>query len=217
MNTEPTGRVRGSTIADLQPGDADARLGVNGRGDVLVANSLPCKSELIRLGNSYTCTIATGSAYTNVAGWPSTRAELVLWNGEAAGGKSYVIDSAFVASISSITAASALTLIAQLAPSLTAPTDDTAQLIVSRSGKVSYGGKAKRAVAVTTATANKWEVLGTVPAGASASIGLAAFADMWGGWIVPPGGALFLNAVAGTATGTSIIGVTWSEVQLALG
>jgi hypothetical protein len=70
-----------------------------------------------------------------VNAWPTTRAELVLYNGEPAGGKSYVIDSAFMADISSAAAAQSKALLAQLVAAATAPTDDTAQLITSRSGR----------------------------------------------------------------------------------
>jgi hypothetical protein len=88
-----------------------------------------------------------------VNAWPTTRAELVLYNGEPSGGKSYVIDSAFMADISSAAAAQSKSLLAQLVAAATAPTDDTAQLITSRSGRAlfgaAYSGKAKRALANT--------------------------------------------------------------------
>src|SRR4051812_35298353 len=69
---------------------------INGRGDQRVSQALPPKSELARLGLTYTCAIATASAFTYVNAWPTTRAELVLYNGEAGNGKSYVIDSVWM-------------------------------------------------------------------------------------------------------------------------
>lgn len=197
--------------------DGDAPVSMNPRGDVCVASALPLKSELTRMGNTWTCTIATGSAFTYVNAWPTTRAELVLFNGEPSGGKHYLVESAFMVDVTSAAAAQSKCLIGQLAlTGIAAPTDDTAQLIYSRSGKRAYSGQAKRAVANTAfCLANKWEILASVNGNANtASIATSCFADLYGGWIIPPGGCLGLAGVASTAAGTAIIGVSWSEVQL---
>src|SRR5258708_4563727 len=77
---------------------------VNERGDLLTAWSLPPKTELAKLGQTWDVRIASGSAFTFVAAYPTTRAELVLFNGEAAGGKCYVLDSAWCLSITSMAA-----------------------------------------------------------------------------------------------------------------
>jgi hypothetical protein len=201
----------------------DAPVAMNNRGEQLVAEALPLKTELTRLGNTFSVQIATGNAFTYVNAWPTTRAELVLYNGEPSGGKSYIIDSAFMADISSAAAAQSKALLAQLVAAATAPTDDTAQLITSRSGRAlfgaAYSGKAKRALANTTAgqIANRWEVIGATTTPNAATIGASLYVDLFGGWIVPPGAALALAGLASTAAGTAIIGVTWHEVQLALG
>lgn len=203
--------VRGSARDEYNPG-TDSGLQISKGGELLVAQGLPSKLELARLGLTWSVQIATGSAFTNVANMPTTRAELALYNGELAGGKSYVIDQISFLSLTSVTAASAATIIWQVgAPA--ALTDDTAQLINSPRGMV-YNGRAKRAVAVTTMVANKWTVAATGPTGAAASIGLAAVAEVRGGIIIPPGFTLGVNAVLGTATGTSLMGITWHEVEL---
>lgn len=195
---------------------------MNRRGDLLVAAGLPPKAELVRLGNTFSCQIATGSAFTYVNAWPTTRAELVIYNGEPGGGKCYVFDSAFMVDITSAAAAHAKALLAQLIPVATAPTDSTSQLITSRSGLAPYGasypGRAKRDVANTAAgaIANRWELIGGAINPNTASIGTPILAELYGGWIVPPGGALALAGVASTAAGTAIIGVCWHEVQLDL-
>ena len=67
---------------------------------------------------------------------------------------------------------------------------------------------------VTTMTANKWTALAATPAGAAASIGLGVVAEVKGGIIIRPGFTLGLNAVVGTATGTSLIGCSWHEATL---
>lgn len=186
------------------------------RGDLATALGLPLKSELVRMGDTWSCSIATGSAFTYVNALPTTRAELVLFNGESASGKSYVIDSAWMFNVSSMAAAQPITLVGQLAlTGIAAPTDDANQLIYSRSGRRSYAGQAKRAVANTAfCIANKWEVIASANDPMTTNLGQGLYADLFGGWIVPPGGALGLAGVAGTAAGTAVIGVTWHEVLL---
>jgi len=143
---------------------------------------------------------------------PTTLAVLALYNGELSGGKSYIIDQISFMCLTSITAASGISIIWQVgAPA--ALTDDTAQLINSASGMV-YNGRAKRAINVTTMVANKWTVAASAQAGAVVSIGVGLLAEVNGGIIVRPGYTLGVNAVLGTATGTSLMGISWSEVEL---
>lgn len=201
-----------------RPAYGDGNFGVaqNARGDLWVAQGLPLKAELVRQGDTWTCAIATGSAFTYVNAWPTTRAELVLYNGDP--NKLYVVDSAFMTDVSSAAAAHSKALLAQLAPAGTAaaPTNDTAQLITSRCGK-GYAGNAKRAVANTAfAVANKWEAVAAAVTANTATIGTTVFAELFGGWVVPPGAALCLAGLASTAAGTAVIGVTWHEVPLQL-
>jgi hypothetical protein len=198
-------------------GDGEVPTQVNGRGELVTAAGLPPKTELARLGDTWTCSIATASAFTFVNAWPTTRGELVLYNGESAGGKSYVVESAWIVNITSQAAAQPYCLLAQLVPVGVAPTDDATQLIYGRAGKTAYSGRAKRAVANTTAgqIANKWEIIGNAAVSPmTTNLGNAIYVDLYGGWVVPPGGVLALAGVAGTAAGTAILGVTWSEVKL---
>lgn len=206
------GFVREASIPDYGAG-ATSQIAINDRGELLVAQALPPKAEIARLGRTWSCTIPTGSAYTNVADMPTTRAELALYNGYATTGPTLVIDSVWFISLTSVTAAAGVTLIYQVAGAAAALTDNTAILINSPVG-LTYGGLAKRALAVTTMTANKWAALASAPAGAAASIGLGVVAQVDGAIQVRPGATLGLNAVIGTATGTSLIGVAWHEVQL---
>lgn len=208
------GRVR--TTAAQAYADGYQRPDLTPRGDWCVAQGLPPKTDVVRQGNTWTCAIATGSAFAPVAAWPTTRAELVLYNGEAGGGKTYVVDSAFITAITSIAAAGSLALLAQLAlGGISPPTNDTAQLIFSRSGRGAYNGRASRAVANTAfALANKWEAIAAILSSATTTIGQTAVVELAGGWHIPPGGALCLAGLAGTAAGTAIVGVTWHEVQL---
>ena len=192
----------------------------NSRGDLLVAQALPLQSEMARMGTVWTCRMATGSAFTYVNAWPTTRAELVLYNGEPVGGKSFIILRSFMGGIATMGAAQFFTLLGQLVPAVaTVPAHDTAQLITSHNGKASYGGMGRVAVANTAAgqTTNLWDVLASANAPMTTSVGASLTAELTGYYIIPPKGVFAMAGLSGTAAGTAIIGVTWAEVQLQLG
>jgi hypothetical protein len=190
----------------------------NPRGDLLVAPSLLPKTELTRLGNSWYCVIATGSAFNLVAGYPGstgTRAELAFYNGYT-DTTCMVIDQIWFQNIVTQGAISGYTLLYQVL-SVAALANDTAQLISSPLGKA-YGGSVTRAVAVTTMVTNKWGVAGTGSSnGASVSIGASVVAEMGGNVIVKPGFTIGLNVMAGTVdTAGGLMGMSWHEVKLPL-
>src|SRR3990167_1751218 len=196
----------------------------NPLGGLLVAQSLPSLDELVRMGNTYSMKLATASAFNLVAAEPTTLCAMVLYNGEAAGGKSYVIHKVGMSSIVTTTALTPVTLLGQLVPNpggvSVAPTHSaTTTLMWSNSGKASVGASlAKRAVAVTLGFANYWDILATATGAATASIATGVVANLDGLYIVPPQGMLCLNVMAGTvATASGIMSCTWSEVQLTLG
>jgi hypothetical protein len=195
----------------------------NSRGDHLVANSLPRYAELVRLGNTWSMRTATASAFNAVAALPTTLGAAILFNGESAGGKSYIIHNIFCTTIVTAAAATQYSLLAQVLPSplgaATAPTHSASTTILtSRSGKPAYTGMAKRAINVTTFFTDGWDVVGTTGGLAAANVGGGVFADVDGSIIIPPQGALGMNVVAGTVnTAGMVVGCTWSEVQLTLG
>ncbi len=211
MSDASTARVRGAVRPRYNEG-ADSPYSQLAGGELLTVNGLPAKTEGVRLQNVWTCQIATASAFTNVAGMPTSRAELALYNGESSGGLSYIIDNIWFLSLTSITALSNASIIYQVV-SAAALSNDTAQLINSPIGSV-YNGKALRAVAVTTMATNKWAVAATGTNAATASIGFGVYAEINGGIVVRPGMTLGVNAVVGTATGTSLMGFTWREEVL---
>jgi hypothetical protein len=153
------GLVRGTSRPNYSEGDQRTAI-LNG-GETVVAQGLPLKSELVRLGQSWSITTPAANHFAPVAALPTTRAEMVLYNGEPSNGKSYLIDSVFAVADTSIAAAGVITLLGQMVASGTAPTDNTAVLVNSRSGRAAYGGRAKKAIANTAfGIADKWEVLG---------------------------------------------------------
>lgn len=210
------GLVRAATLPSYGQGQSQSP-SITERGDLLMALGLPGLADLVRQGNTWSVAIDTSEAFTYVNGWPTTRAELVLYNGEGAGGKSLVIDSVFMADVSSAAAAQSKAILGQMGASgIAAPTDNTGLLITSRSGKT-YGGNARKAVANTAfAIANKWEALAVANNVQAASIGAGIAVDLFGKWVIPPGRSFCLAGLASTAAGTAILGVTWHEIQLTL-
>lgn len=199
--------------------DDERELALNNRGDLVVAQGLPAKADIVRLGNSWHCSIATGSAFAPVAAWPTVLANLLLYNNEPRGGKSLLIDQVWAVAITSIAAASSFTLLGQVVPGIittgTQPVNDTAQLITSLSGRLNYGGNVVRCVANSSyCVANKWDAIGAMAAAPAACIGAGLVADCYGSFIVPPGGLFGVNVVASTAAGTMCQGITWHEAQL---
>lgn len=214
-----TAVVRGSAPDDNAE-RSTANLQSSNRGDLLVAQGLPPLTELVRLGKTWHMRTATASAFDLVAAQPTTLAVAILYNNEPVGGKSYVIHDISASIIVSSAAASQLTLLAQVLPNAgstaTAPTHSSTTTLITNMAGVSnaYDGLALRAVNVTTFVANLWKIVGVSGGHAAANIGAGVFADIAGGIIIPPKGALGVNLVAGTvATAGGLAGITWSEVQ----
>ena len=195
----------------------------NNRGDLLTSQALPPLAEITRMGYVWSMRTATASAFNAVAALPTTLAAAILYNGEPAGGKSYILINAFATTIVAAAASTQYSLLAQVTPSplgvSTAPTHSaTTTLLTSRSGKASYTGMAKRAVNVTTFFTDGWDVIGVSSTAAAANIGMGVYTDLFGSFIIPPGASFGLNLIASTVNAAGcIVGCTWAEVQLSLG
>lgn len=215
LEAKVQGTVRGTSADDF--GSGANQVAMNNRGDLCFVHGLPPHAELTRLGEAWSVVVPTGNAFQPVAAWPTTLANIVLYNGNVAGGKTLVIDTVWASAITSIAAASSFTMLAQISNAgVAAPTNNTAVLITGRSGKV-YSGNAKRAIANTAfAVANKWTAIGTTDGHPSTAIGAGCFADVLGRFLVPPNACFCVNIVASTAGGTMVQGIDWYEVQLDL-
>src|SRR5215472_8270195 len=115
-------RVRGLFAVDSAENREDEQVFMNTRGDLVVAQSLPELTELVRLGNSYHVLSAATAALTAV---PTTTSGHSLWNGEPATGKCYAIDSfGTVEIVTDATQQNSLALFAMVSRGIiTAPTD----------------------------------------------------------------------------------------------
>src|ERR1039458_2337942 len=220
MLVRATGRIRGFFSGNYPENDEEQQMHLNNRGDQIVAQGLPERSELVRMGASWGAQLPTGSAFTFVATWPTTRAELVLCNGEDKGGKTYMIDRCWIANITSMGAAQPISMLGQLAPAALAiatAANNTAILRQSLSGKVTnYAGRAMLALANTAfAVANQWFPLGNGPiAPMTTNLGCSVEANVYGKYLVAPGAAFCLAGLAGTGAGRAICGIEWHEAQI---
>ena len=227
MATQDTARGASqptTLIADGLPGNVR----MNGRGEALVAAAQTERSEIVRYGNSWHYSIPTGSAFTTVAAWPTTRSELNLTNMNAAGGQCIVIDEVWAATIVTETAASALTIICQVSPvnlvASAAVVDNTAVLARCLNGKAGAANRAPGVAATIASTAygiaSQWHVPfqnTTTPLGA-VSVGQSSVAKIGGNYIIPPGATFAANVVVGTAVASAgLMGIVFHLMQLDIG
>ncbi len=184
----------------------------NPRGDLCVAPALLPKTELTRLANTWYVVTPTGSAFAPVAAMPTTLAVLAIYNGYT-DTTCLVIDQISFTALTSAGAATNITILAQVLQ-VTALTEAATVLVTSPLGKT-YSGSVLKAINVTTMVANKFAIVGVgTSGGASVGIASGAVAEIGGGIIVKPGFTLGVNALAGTASGTALMGILWHEVKL---
>lgn len=209
------GRVRGLFAGNYPENREDEQFHLNTRGDQLIAQALPELTEIVRLGDSWQ--VMTSTAIAALTAVPTTTGALNLWNGEPAGGKTYVVDS--IGSVEVVVDATQANMTAMFVMNnktpVTAPTD-AALTIRSLSGRT-YGGRAR--TTVNAAVTND----GWFPAGTSAPPAPAAAGSAWkqidwplkGLYLVPPGGQFCVHAakVAATASQMQFV-IRFHEVQM---
>jgi hypothetical protein len=208
------GRVRGLFAINSTENREDEQVCMNTRGDMVIAQSLPELTELVRLGNSWHIIGAATAALTAV---PTTTAGHSIWNGEPDNGKCYAIDSfGAVEIVTDATQQNSLALFAMMNKGkITAPTD-AALTVGSMSGR-QYGGAVKT-IAGASVTNDIWTPHGPSTPGATAFAGAVWRVTEFqarGMYLVRPSG-MFSIAVAKTVATASQIRyfIRWHEVQL---
>jgi hypothetical protein len=209
------GRVRGLFAGNYPENREDEQFHLNNRGDQIIAVGLPELTEIVRLGESWA--VMTSAAIAALTAIPSTTGGLNLWNGEAPGGKSYVIDSVGSTEVVvDATQANHTSLfVMNSKPPVAAPAD-AGLTFRSLSGRL-YGGRAR--TTVNAAVVND----GWLPIGTSAPVAAAAAGSAWktmdvpvrGLYIVPPGGNFSVHAAKAVATASQMqFFIRFHEVQL---
>ena len=185
-------------------------------GDLYVAQgSLPYQ-EMTRQGDGWQ--VMNTSALAALVVRPSTLSNLTLWNGELAGGKSYVVFRVMAFNLVSTAAeARAGIWLCSHPVNMTAPTADITAIKSTR-GKATYAG---RAVVDTNATVvdDGWfpwgdgkfdvEPTGVLP-------GAISTPRIDGAIIIPPQAGLSIQVVAGVVGNTYTCGFHWFEKVLTL-
>lgn len=213
MDVDIRGLVRANTTPNY-PDQEEGTPALTARGDVLVAQSLPELTDLVRLGGSWQVISAATAALTAV---PSTTSGITLWNGEADNGKVYAVDSfGCVEIVTDATQQNSLALFAAVeAGKITAPTDASLTK-ASLSGRPP--GQTASRVAAAATVAGVWTPHGPSAPGATAFAGAVWRVHEFqarGLYLVRPGGAFSIAAAKAVATASQIrYFIRWHEVQL---
>jgi len=182
--------------------------------ELLISQGLPPYVEMTRQGNGWQ--VMDTSATAAVVVRPSTVAGLTLYNGNAAGGASYVMDRAFAFNLVTTDAVHAFSIWGCLHPAgFTAPTADITA-IKGMSGNT-YAGNAVVDTGATV-TDDGWFPLVGSPIGNPGGVtpGTVAVAEIAGRIIIPPTGGFSINVVASLVGDTFTHGFSWYETQLSL-
>ena len=182
------------------------------RDNLLIAQGLPRYTEMSRRGTGWQ--VMNTSALAAVVVRPSTVAGLTLWNGETAGGKSYILDRAFAHNLVGVANSSYGIWLCLHPAGMTKPTADITA--IKGNYGLLYSGNA---IVDTGATVldNGWfpwsdaghAVTITVPGG-------QIIAMVEGRLIVPPQGGVSIQVVADTTAATFTHGFHWYEERLTL-
>lgn len=196
------------------------RLDMNLRGDLLVAQGLPERAEMVRMGRSFSAQIPAGSAFTLLITIPTTRAELALQNPNTVVSKTcLIVDRFWVKNVTSEASAAELTPLSQLVIPGTALVADNAAVLRTNLAGSSKLPSATLAIASTAtgALTDKWNHHASRGQSETTNIGTVVEVQCYGKYIVPPLGIFNMNAQESVSGGTAIIGVEWHEAELDLG
>lgn len=176
-------------------------------------------AEMSRAGRRFVASPGViANAQIPVADMPTTAAAYALWNGEPAGGKSYVIDAISFHQASGTAGAGASLLAGVASAAQAAAVANGAGVVVKSASGSSLGTKATFGEAITLAGAPAWMTVGGNQEPTTAGVGSGQPLTMIAGlFIVPPGYCLGLNILAPVGTTSKFgISVMWHEIELDL-
>lgn len=210
MATQDVRGVRRSTSSAV--GGVPAQFNSNEFDEQIVASGMPPYAEMTRLGDGWSAMAVLAVAGLVVR--PTTAAAFEIWNGYAAGGKSLIIDRLFTHEL--VTSTTGLgggaNIWAQVTAAKSAPSAGANVTVRGNSGKA-YGGSVICALG-TTVTDSGWFPWGPALKKESAGAvvpGGAAYVEVGGRLIVPPGSSLCIHVVSGYTGDTFCSGAGWYE------
>lgn len=185
-------------------------------GALRVTDTEPFRLEMARLGRRFSFSPGVIANYQiPVADFPTTAAAYALWNGEAAGGKSYVIEQIACVSGSGTLGLGMAVIAGVTKTPQSAVSNGTGVVLGSLSGCPSTSSLATFGNGITLGNAPAWTVVAARDQAASVSVGSGNVANVDGLFIVRPGCCLGLNVFAPTGTTAKFgFNVVWSELQL---
>ncbi len=214
------GRVRGLFTGNYPENREDEESHINSRGDNLLIQGLPEKTELVRHGDSWQVRNTTAVAARTAL--PTTNPGLGIYNGEPTGGKSYIIDSVACTEIvvdATQSDCTALMVCMNKLPLAVIPLANYDVLVPkSLSGGGAYPGKAIFQLIARTCVNDGWYACGDSVPVATAVAGSGwkqTDVDVRGMYIVPPGGQFNVNAVKVAAAASQCsYTIRWHEVLI---
>lgn len=185
-------------------------------GALRCADVEPFRMELARMGRRFSFSPGVIANYQiPVADFPTTAAAYALWNGEAAGGKSYVIEQIACVSGSGTLGLGMSILAGVTKTAQSAVSNGTGVVLGSLSGCPSTTSLATFGNAITLGNAPAWTVVASRDQVSAISVGSGLVANVDGMFIVRPCCCLGLNVFAPTGTTAKFgFNVVWSELQL---
>jgi hypothetical protein len=192
------GNLRSLVVPNFTGEQLPVPIGVNPRGSLVAQQDLPERAELTRLGSCYVQRSAAVSALQAI---PTVTAPVTFWNGEPAGGKSYIIDSINCTCTTTVGAATMLSMVGMIPIATSATAPATADTVVANSttGRA-YAGKGVMSHTVTVVDNGWFSIGGTNNAAAlTATVGLQIEVAVYGAIILAPGYLLALAPLAAAA------------------
>lgn len=211
-----SGSVRQGTRRSYTSGGTQT-LDMNLGGDLLVAQGLPERADLVAKGYSFSAQIPAANAFTLLITIPTTLAEMSLQNANAtATNVCYIIDRFWVKAVTSMASACWLTPLSQLVrPGTTLVANNTAVLRTNLSGATNTdSAQICIASTATGCLTDKWNHHQGGNVSPTTNIAACVEVLCYGRYIVPPQGSFNINAQESVSGGTAIVGVEWHEVVL---
>ena len=224
LKAQILGKVRGIMMDLLPTGDDEIQPHLSGQGEQLIAFGAAPYQEIVRQGRSFI--VNTTTAVASVTSIPTTAYAFAIYNAEADGGRSLIIDQVgalFVASpsiIPHIGIIGCLGLVREALPTCQTTiiprqlngmgnSDTKVRVIVAADNP--YAGGAGTVLS-NTGIAGNWFPLGDSVIGAVTSLpGFQKVFNVDGRIIVPPGRLFLLHTLGAKVDVTAQLFVSWHE------